>query len=246
MSNIELDPKVIATGPKMRDVECPHCHKAFHREEITIYFGEDADGHWAASGMLCPRPDCKRFSLYLKKGRPYYASGGTHTYIDGFTPSETKIIRPEALLPNSIPPGTPKEIERDYVEATMVLNISLNASAALSRRCLQNILRQRSSQDVQNFPQNGSLYQEIEAVMESKKLPPTINDKLHAIRELGNLAAHPLQDKYTSLIVPVELGEAKLILDIINDLLYYYYIQVPKTKQTIAGISKKIDATKKP
>jgi hypothetical protein len=110
---------------------------------------------------------------------------------------------------------------------------------------LQNILRQISSQETPKFPENGSLYDEIEAVRESKKFPPTTNDKLHAVRELGNLAAHPLQDKHTNAIVDVEPEEAELTLDIINELLDYYYVQVPKTRKTIEAISTKYDATKK-
>jgi hypothetical protein len=164
----------------------------------------------------------------------------------GFRPSETpRLIRPDVLLPKPVPLGVPEKIEQDYVEATKVLSISLNASAALSRRCLQNILRKISSLETPKFPENGSLYDEIEAVRDSKKIPPLTSDKLHAVRELGNLAAHPLQDKYTNAIVEVKREEAELTLEIINELLDHYYVQVPKTKKTIEKIHEKYNATKK-
>jgi hypothetical protein len=246
-NHIELYPQIVVSAPKMKDMECPHCRKAFHGAEKIVTIGRDADGEWAVSGFLCPRPECNRFSLYLHKGeRHYLVESGARAPLVDFKSSESRLIRPETLLPNPIPQGVPKDIEQDYVQATRVLSISLTASAALSRRCLQNILRQRSAQDTPDFPENGSLYAEIEAVIASNKLSPTLNDKLHAVRKLGNLGAHPLQDKHTNLVVNVDPEEAQLTLNIINDLLDYYYVQVPKTKAILEGIGKKINATKRP
>jgi len=243
MPNVELSPQIIACS-KMKDVVCPHCHNGFHGAERTVALGRDADGEWAVSGILCTRPKCRRFSLYLHKGDRIYFSAALSPVTD-FKSSASTLIRPETVLPNPIPPGVPEKIEKDYIEATKVLSISLNASAALSRRCLQNILRQISSQETENFPDNGSLFDEIEAVRNSKKIPPLTSDKLHAVRELGNLAAHPLQDKHTNAIVDVKPEEAELTLEIIDELLDHYYVQVPKTKKTIEGISTKYGATKR-
>ena len=243
MPNVELSPQIIACS-KMKDVACPHCHNGFHGAEKTVALGRDADGEWAVSGILCTRPECRRLSLNLHKGERFYATPALSPVV-GFKSTVSRLIRPETLLPKSIPPGVDEKIEQDYIEATKVLSISLNASAALSRRCLQNILRQISSQETENFPDNGSLFDEIEAVRNSKKIPPLTSDKLHAVRELGNLGAHPLQDKHTNAIVDVKPEEAELTLEIIDELLDHYYVQEPKTKKTIERIHTKYDATKK-
>lgn len=217
--------------------KCPHCHNMFTGDKIGSYVGEDADGNWAVSGMLCPTQTCKRFILSLERGEPqYYGSGGA---IESFEPSESRIIRPEVVLPGPIPKDTPAEIAQDYKEASMVLTFSTNASAALSRRCLQHILRRRSAKDLANFKE-GKLFDEIEQVINSKTLSSPINNELHAVRVVGNLAAHPTQDGMTGLIVPVDPEEAKLTLRVIDKLLDYYYVQEPESAKIIADLNKKI------
>jgi Domain of unknown function (DUF4145) len=215
---------------------CPHCHNAFTGTKMGSYVGEDADGNWAVTGMLCPTQTCRRFILSLERGKPRYY--GNSPRIESFEPFEPKLIRPEVILPGPIPDDTPAEIASDYKEASMVLAFSTNASAALSRRCLQHILRKRSAEDVEDFKE-GRLFDEIEQVVNSKTLPSTINKELHAVRVVGNLAAHPTQDTMTGLIVPVDPKEAKLTLRVIDKLLDYYYVQIPDSTQTIKDLKKK-------
>ena len=126
MPNVELSAQIIAQS-KMKDVVCPHCHNGFYGMETTVALGRDADGEWAVSGILCTRPKCRRLSLHLHKGARLYATVAPSPAVD-FKPSVSTLIRPETMLPNPIPPGVPEKIEQDYIEATKVLSISLNAT----------------------------------------------------------------------------------------------------------------------
>ena len=55
-----------------------------------------------------------------------------------------QLIRPKAISRVPLPPEVPQEFAGDYKEACLVLADSPKASAALSRRCLQNLLREKS------------------------------------------------------------------------------------------------------
>lgn len=115
----------------------------------------------------------------------------------------------------------PKDIADDYEEACLVLSDSPKASAALSRRCLQVILRQ------QGFSKK-SLAQEIQDAIDSGKLPSHVTESLDAVRNIGNFAAHPMKDTNSGSVVPVEPGEADWNLDVIESLFDFFYIQPAK------------------
>jgi len=123
----------------------------------------------------------------------------------------------------------------------LVLRISPKASAALSRRCLQNLLH--NAADVKP----GNLSKEIEEVIDSGKLPSHITESIQAIRHIGNFAAHPDENKNTGEIMPVEPHEAEWSLDILESLFDFYYVQPAKNAQRRAAINAKFqEAGKQP
>ncbi|NRS90883.1 hypothetical protein HNQ02_003830 [Flavobacterium sp. 7E] len=134
----------------------------------------------------------------------------------------------------------PNEFSIDYTEACLVLNDSPKASSALSRRCLQHILREKAG------IKKGDLGSEIQQVIDSEKLPSHITDSIDAIRNIGNYAAHPMKSKETGEIVEVEPGEAEWNLDVIEMLFDYYFVQPEKTKQKRELLNKKLSDIGKP
>ena len=66
------------------------------------------------------------------------------------------------------------------------------------------------------------LFAEIEEILPS--LPPYLQD-LHNIRDVGNFAAHPNKNKHTGDVVDVEPGEAEWLLDILDKLFDFYFVQ---------------------
>ena len=139
-----------------------------------------------------------------------------------------------ALLPNEVP----EEYAADYREACNVLADSPKASAALSRRCLQRILREVAG------VMAADLSKEIDAVLPS--LPSSIAEALDAVRVIGNFAAHPIKSTNTGEIVDVESGEAEWSLDVLESLFDFYFVQPALLAAKKAAMNKKLTDAGKP
>jgi len=135
----------------------------------------------------------------------------------------------------------PERFAQDYREACQVLADSAKASAALSRSCLQNILREKA-----NIKQ-GKLYDEIEQVLNSKQLPTYVADPLHDVRVVGNFAAHPIKSEKTGEVLDVEPGEAEANLDALEALLDHYFVKPKEQEDRRKKLNEKLkEAGKEP
>jgi len=78
-------------------------------------------------------------------------------------------------------------------------------------------------------------------------LPSELADAIDAVRVIGNFAAHPIKSKSTGEIVPVEVGEAEWLLDVLEELFAFYFVRPAKlaAKRTVID-AKLIDAGKPP
>lgn len=121
--------------------------------------------------------------------------------------------------PNSLakvyPEYIPASIRQDYEEAYSILSLSPKASATLSRRCLQGMIR-----DFWDVKED-NLYLEIKKIED--KVDPSVHKVLSSLRQLGNIGAHPEFD--INLIVDIELGEAEKLLLFIEFLIEAWYIK---------------------
>lgn len=135
------------------------------------------------------------------------------------------------------PKEVPTDIADDFNEACLVEPLSKKASAALARRCLQNMLRERGIK-----PQD--LSKEIDEAM--IQLPSHLSEAIDAIRNIGNFSAHPMKYQSTWDIVDVEDWETERILDTLEDLFDFYYIQPAKTQAKKATLNAKLTAAGKP
>jgi hypothetical protein len=100
----------------------------------------------------------------------------------------------------------------------ILTQFSPKASAALSRRCLQAILRDKAGTKAKD------LYDQIEEVISSNKVLSHIADDLHAVRNIGNFAAHLMKSTATGVIVDVEPQEAEWNLDVLETLFDFYFV----------------------
>jgi len=125
-----------------------------------------------------------------------------------------------------------KEIAEDFNEACLVLEDSPKASAALSRRCLQHLLREKGGVTP------GNLGPEIDQVMQN--LPSHLSEAIDAIRNIGNFAAHPSKSTASDTILPVEPGEAEWSLDVLEQLFDFYYVQPKLTASRRAALDAKL------
>lgn len=138
------------------------------------------------------------------------------------------------------PPEVPEAVGQDYNEACLVFDDSPQASAALSRRCLQHLLVERRVSKSENLST---------AIDDALSVhPPThIAENLDAVRNIGNFAAHPQKCKNSGEILPVEPHEAEWNLDVLEMLFDFYYVQPARSAARRDALNKKLEeAGKKP
>lgn len=219
-------------------MKCPHCLVEFHAEAERMTIGADKEGMWGLEMYLCPNPDCGKRTVYLVLGKPVFSSGK----VVRFDSVQKRImVRPKGSNRPPVPNDVPPVFAEDYVEACLVLSDSPKASAALSRRCLQNLLREKAK------VKHGKLADEIEQVINSGTLPSHLVEVIDAVRNVGNFAAHPLKSQSTGEILPVEPVEAEWNLDVLESLFDFYFVQPALVAKKRAALDKKLgEAGQKP
>jgi hypothetical protein len=150
------------------------------------------------------------------------------------------LVWPKSVARSQLPPEVPQEYADEYREACLVLADSPKASAALSRRCLQKLIQDKAGIRRKN------LATEISELVSSGQLPSHIAESVDAIRQYGNFAAHPIEDKLTGAIVEVEPGEAEWALEVIELLLDFYLVQPARVAAKKAALNAKLVGAGKP
>lgn len=125
------------------------------------------------------------------------------------------------------PTYIPESIRQDYEEACKIVNLSPKASATLSRRCLQGMIR-----DYWGINGKKNLYEEIEAIQ--NKVDPQVSKVLNGVRQLGNIGAH--MEKEINLIIEIDPGEANQLIKLIEFLIEQWYIKRHDTDELMNSI----------
>jgi hypothetical protein len=213
----------------------------FHGDQMlwTVFLGHDWEAQWLLNRRTCPA--CGRFIIHFENGTPAaaYTQGtvGARFHIV----AKTMMIWPKGVSRAPVPPEVPSGIVEDYQEACLVLGDSPKASAALSRRCLQNMLR------LAGKVKPSELSAEIQQVIDSGALPNTLAESIDAVRVIGNFAAHPIKSKSTGEIVAVEPDEAEWNLDVLESLFDFYFVLPARAQAKKDALNKKLlDAGKPP
>jgi len=207
-------------------MKCPHCLNGFHSDKETKYLGEDIDGDWSVTYEQCP--ECKKFIIELEQNRANLQY-----------PKKVQAY-PKGVSRVPIPKDVPDKFANDYKEACLVFIDSPKASSALSRRCLQNILREKAG------IKKGDLAGEIQQVLDSNQLPSHLSEAIDAVRNIGNFAAHPIKSTNTGEIVDVEPSEAEWLLGVLEGLFDFYFVQPAITQSKRDELNKKLGEAGKP
>ncbi|MDG2790897.1 DUF4145 domain-containing protein [Vibrio parahaemolyticus] len=216
-------------------MRCPHCSVDIHPKRKIYRIGSDTDGKWAAEVSECSA--CKRLYIEVICAEDMRNEAwGT----DIRNETLRKVVYPATMSRPEPSTIVPQKYREDFIEASMILNISPKASAALSRRCLQSILREHAN------VKKGSLEKEIQQVIDSNQLPSYISQAIDAIRNIGNFAAHPLKCSSTGEIVEVEAGEAEWNLEVLESLFDFYFVQPSILKSKQDELNKKLASLGKP
>lgn len=211
---------------------CPFCDRdttitaervRYSWTDLTI---ANAEGPWrlASQFIVCPNPKCKKttltVSLHIRESdRLGNGSAG-------------KVLHRWSLIPSSralaFPDYVPRSIITDYNEACIIRDLSPKASATLSRRCLQGIIR--------DFWQvkAGRLIDEIEQIRD--KTDPLTWEAIDSVRRVGNIGAH--MEKDINLIVDVDPHEAELLIGLIETLIRDWYVAREERKARLLKIKQ--------
>lgn len=219
-------------------MKCPHCSVAirFEEEDSLTWPEHENDvialGYQLAYGHC---PNCENLIVLLQNGL-------VETKGNAFFMSE---LRSEELLyPRSgarpLPPEVCEPERSDFAEAVAVLPVSTKASAALSRRLLQHVLRERFK------IKPSSLDKEIEDFLKLPGVPSHVMEAVDGVRNIGNFAAHPIKNTNTGEIVDVEPGEAEWLLEVLEALFDFTFTQPVRLQQRKDELNKKLATLGKP
>lgn len=126
-----------------------------------------------------------------------------------------------------VPPAVPRDMASDYKAAALLLGLHAGASAALSRRCLQAVLRHTTGDDLP------TLSEQVRAA--APRLPPDIGRRLSAVMAVGKFPANPSKDADPGRIVDAEPGEAEWNLNVLDLLFDHHYVRPDRTAQHPEG-----------
>lgn len=212
-------------------MKCPHCLVVFHDnwDQNAVIRGQSLTG-WFYRTAHCPA--CSR--LIIEAGTKTQNTIGVSSW---------RPIFPAGASRGPVPPEVPEAIATDYVQACNVLPISPMASAALSRLCLQAILRDNGYRD-------RDLAKEIDLLLNESDTQKAVSSGLRmavdAIRNFGNFSAHPITDVTTLQIIEVEPEEAEWCLETIEEAFQHFYVRPAEAARKKAALNAKLIAAGKP
>lgn len=159
-------------------------------------------------------PNCKKYTILLS---------GVGSKVQD---TKEMYIRPISCA-KKFPDYVPSSIRQDYEEACAIVALSPKASATLSRRCLQSMIR-----DFWQIKGKSRLVDEIDALED--KVPAAQWKVLNSLRRIGNIGAHPEAD--INLIIDIEPDDAQKLISIIELLLKQWYIERHEQEQLYADV----------
>jgi hypothetical protein len=212
-------------------MRCPHC-------AISVHEGWSVgrlNYHGLLSGWLT------QIMKYPECGKDIIRIGAMQG--NNLTSDAWMQVFPQSTSRGPISSDVPGPIAEDYSQAAKVLSLSPKASAALSRRCLQAVLKDAGYQQKDLAKQIDAVLNEVDS---KKALPTAVHATLDAIRNFGNFSVHPITDQTTTQIVDVEEHEAEFCLDILDAAFDHYYVRPAEAKRRRAALDAKLKAAGKP
>lgn len=209
--------------------ECPYCGRpcTIGKDDIRTFqqsgFVSEEYGHYLSETtiIVCPNPNCRKQTIYLRLSEydPDYHQRKKKLY-------EWR-LKPESEA-KPFPDYIPEQLRKDYEEACLIKNKSPKASATLSRRCLQGIIR-----DFWGISEP-RLKDEIDELQ--SKVDPDTWDAIDSVRRVGNIGAH--MEKDVNLVIDVEPEEAGMLIWLIESLFEEWYIRCHERKRKMSDLKK--------
>lgn len=197
--------------------------------------------------VICPNTECNQLTLTVELCSLKQKPNGGFGY-DVNRTLETWNLIPDSTAKVFSPDIVPQAILTDYVEACKIKDLSPKASATLSRRTLQGMIRhfwgvKRPTDHTGKW----TLWNEIQAIKSKPDLGLGVWSAIDAVRKVGNIGAHMEED--INVIIDVEPEEAGKLIWLIEFLIEKWYIQKHETELQLAeitGMANEKDTKKAP
>jgi Domain of unknown function (DUF4145) len=223
--------------------KCSYCGHAqvLHSDRLwdewkRLPVSECIDGSLAyrLEAVVCANNDCKKLSLSLA-----LAKAGDH--------GVGALLRRWSLLPSSFakpqPDYIPEVIRNDYYEACAICDLSPKASATLTRRCLQGMIRHFCAISERTLAKE---LDELRARVDDGQAPHGVQHEhvvaIDHVRQIGNIGAHMEAD--INVIVDVDPNEAQTLIGLVELLFEEWYVAREKRKERLKRLAE-IAAEKK-
>lgn len=213
--------------------QCPFCghHSTIGEDDWTSSTGFFNDGNkygrrsviWSA--ITCRNVACREYSFNVWIRDSTMNPGGAVRHGPN-TQHEWQLV-PAANM-KILPDFIPAAIVADYKEACQIAKLSPKASATLARRCLQGMIRDFWGVKA------GRLVDEIQAIHD--KVDGDAWTAIEGVRTIGNIGAHMEAD--INVIVDVDPGEAKLLIELVETLVDEWYVSRKDRKERFAKLTK--------
>jgi len=79
-----------------------------------------------------------------------------------------------------------------------------------------------------------------------KAIPSTLRTTIDGIRNFGNFSAHPITDRTSLQVIPIEEHEAEWCLEIIEEMFDHFYTRPAEAKAKKAALDAKLASAGKP
>jgi hypothetical protein len=170
-------------------------------------------GYQAIRGrvIVCPNDNCKEYTVEISLHN--HVQTPPHNWTDQMPAKRVWSLIPESEA-KVFPSYIPEAILADYREACLICNQSPKASATLSRRCLQGIIRDFWKIDETNL---AAAVNAVRGRMDSDTW-----EAIDSVRQIGNIGAHMEED--INLLIDVAPEEARLLIGLIETLLSDWYV----------------------
>jgi hypothetical protein len=228
--------------------KCPYCGHAqvLDEKRVRDHWHTQFVSGWIEDGypaihigiIVCANDECRKATL--ETSLAHAVNRGSR---------EMEIVGPYtnwSLLPASSakpqPDYIPKAIRDDYYEACAIRDLSPKASATITRRCLQGMIRDFCKISKHRLIDEIS---ELRVRVDAGGAPLGVQsdslDAIDAVRKIGNIGAHMEAD--INVIVEVDPDEAQILIELVETLFIEWYVAAESRKKRF-GHLKSIAAEK--
>lgn len=221
--------------------ECPYCKTktTIVNSNYSCNLHIFGDYFLKTEYILCPNKCCKKTTIkasLLKRSDFMLGVGNMHQKPEAI-PIWEKTLQPDIQNAIVLPGYIPECLREDYYEAYKIVELSPKSSATLTRRCLQGMIH-----DFWNIKKK-NLFCEIEELEKNDKIDGETKRILEIIREIGNKGAH--LEKDVNLIVDIEKEDAKVLLNLLENLFQNWYIAKHEQEERIKKLEDKFKQNEK-